>query len=63
MSGAVMNKILDFLGMETAEEEEIDEADNEYTYDYLNSTEKMMKLTIVFVYFLLEDLFKWQEKK
>ena len=39
MSGAVMNKILDFLGMETAEEEEIDEADTEYTYDYLNSTE------------------------
>lgn len=35
MSGAVMNKILDFLGMETAEEEEeLDELDNEYTYEY-----------------------------
>ena len=39
MSGAVMNKILDFLGMETAEEEEIDEVD-EYTYDYSNSIEE-----------------------
>jgi len=38
MSGAVMNKILDFLGMETAEEdEEIEEVENEYTYEYINS--------------------------
>ena len=37
MSGAVMNKILDFLGMETQEEEEeIEELDNEYTYEYTN---------------------------
>ena len=35
-----MNKILDFLGMETAEEEEeIEEADNEYTYEYTTSME------------------------
>jgi len=40
MSGAVMNKILDFLGMETAEEEEeFEEAENEYTYEYVNSME------------------------
>ena len=40
MSGAVMNKILDFLGMETAEEEEeLEEAENEYTYEYTNSIE------------------------
>ncbi|MBR6504747.1 MAG: cell division protein SepF [Clostridia bacterium] len=43
MSGAVMNKILDFLGMETAEEEEeLDELDNEYTYDYTSSMEDEM---------------------
>lgn len=40
MSGAVMNKILDFLGMETAEEEEeLEEAENEYTYEYTTSVE------------------------
>jgi len=40
MSGAVMNKILDFLGMETAEEEEeIEETENEYTYEYTGSIE------------------------
>jgi len=40
MSGAVMNKILDFLGMETAEEEEeLEEAENEYTYEYIGEDE------------------------
>jgi len=40
MSGAVMNKILDFLGIETAEdEEELEEVDNEYTYEYATSFE------------------------
>ena len=39
MSGAVMNKILDFLGMETAEEEELEEVENEYTYEYLGEDE------------------------
>ena len=41
MSGAVMNKILDFLGIETAEdEEELEEVDNEYTYEYATSFEE-----------------------
>jgi len=39
MSGAVMNKILDFLGMDTAEEEELEDVENEYTYEYANSME------------------------
>ena len=40
MSGAVMNKILDFLGMETAEDdEELEENENEYTYEYTTSIE------------------------
>jgi len=40
MSGAVMNKILDFLGMDTAEEEEeLEEAENEYTYEYIGEDE------------------------
>lgn len=38
MAGAVMNKIFDFLGMETAEDEELE--DKVYDYDYEEEDEQ-----------------------
>ncbi|MBQ3145599.1 MAG: cell division protein SepF [Clostridia bacterium] len=41
MSGAIMNKVWDFLGVDTGAEEEIEnENDNVYTYNYEKETEE-----------------------
>jgi len=42
MAGAIMNKVYDFLGIETANEEDIieNESDNVYTYNYDKETEE-----------------------
>ncbi len=41
MAGAIMNKVWDFLGVETGTEEEIEnENDNVYTYNYDKETEE-----------------------
>lgn len=37
MSGAIMNKVWDFFGMDTAASENAEEMENEYTYDYDNN--------------------------
>ena len=40
MAGAIMNKVWDFLGVDTGAEEEVEENDNIYTYNYDKETEE-----------------------